>query len=127
MLKSTGVLVNIQKVPHTRTLEVHSADRTVVMGKLVDRVDFEDIKLAESALSNSIDEGLFAIEDERVFKGRIYAGSLQELRDGFPGTLVDDDQASRVARIISQSGTGTRVAFCASVRMTALTPGRSRG
>lgn len=127
MLKPSGTLVNIQEVPHTRALEVHVGDRVTHIGALRDRVNFEDIKLAQSALSNAIDEGLFTVVDERVFDGYIYGESLDALQAAFPGTIVEDHQARHVASVIAQSETESRLAYQGSVEIIALTPGASHG
>ncbi|MFQ5923305.1 MAG: hypothetical protein ACE5M4_10720 [Anaerolineales bacterium] len=123
LLKPDGILIDMQEMPHMRWLEVHSGDQVISVGCLRDEVDFEDIKLGHQALARAVEDGYFIVKEERVLDGYTYAESLEELRDAFPGTVVDDAQASRVAEVIDPVEGHNKVAMRESVRLVSLSPG----
>jgi hypothetical protein len=123
LLKTDGILIDMQEMPHMRWLEVHSGDQVSPAGSLRDEVDFEDIKIGHQALARAVEDGLFIVKEERVLDGYTYAESLEELRDAFPGTIIDDAQASRVAEVIDPAEDHYKVAIRETVRLVSLGPG----
>jgi hypothetical protein len=75
-------------------------------------------------LARVVEDGLFTVKEERVLDGYTYAESLEELRDAFPGTVVDDNQASHVAEVMDQAEGYGKVAIRESVRLVSLRPRR---
>ncbi len=124
LLEPDGILIDMQEMPHMRWLEVHSGDQVIPAGRLRDEVDFRDVKLGHQALASAVDDGLFIVKEERILDGYTYAGSLEELRDAFPGIVVKDTQANRVAEVIGPAGEHSRVAIRETVRLVSLSPCR---
>ncbi len=81
MLEPDGVLINIQPIPATSSIEIHSANTIMKVDWLTDQTEFKSENAALNAVSQVISEGYFLFEDERDFNFRVYADSLPEFRE----------------------------------------------
>jgi len=99
---------------------------------------FEDIRHADDAIAQVIEDGLFTIEQVSQLERRTYAPSVAELRDyiaeesGYdeePGTeqaaLEERELAARIEGLLQAAGEGAEVAMLDPVRIARLNPVRS--
>lgn len=81
MLDPNGLLINIQPIPATSLIEIHSANSIMKVDWLTDQTEFTSENAALNAVSQAISDGYFVFEDERNFDFRIYADSLPEFQE----------------------------------------------
>ena len=81
MLDPNGILINIQPIPATSLIEIHSANSIMKVDWLTDQTEFTSENAALNAVSQVISDGYFLFEDERNFDFRVYADSLPEFQE----------------------------------------------
>jgi hypothetical protein len=134
MLNPSGLLVDIHPVPELPLIRVYDHGEVLFEEPLMDTVD-EDIIVAERALAEITDRGLFAAGMSHAFDYQIYASSVGELRDYLElmnafannpkdeaAALREQELAARVEMILRKSGAGAEVAYYEKGKITPMIP-----
>ena len=79
ILKPGGVLIDIHPVAEASPMEIHQAGRIDLVGNLLVQQWYTDYELADNALAEIVERGLFAIEREGMFDSSTYYGSVAEM------------------------------------------------
>ena len=81
LLKPGGYVVDVQEMPYWRWLGVMSGDDVQLAGPQESSVDFKDNLQASAAITQVIEDGLFVLEDERMFYGYTHSETLEDMLD----------------------------------------------
>lgn len=124
ILQADGVLISVHDLPNPHVVEVHSGGKVMEAGRLIDRVDYEDERLAFEALARVVSDGLFLLEDEREFDFNIHAGNLGELQkllaEDWETAILPNESVERVEDILRRENQECEVVLRVPTRMTKL-------
>jgi hypothetical protein len=124
MLHREGLLVNVHDLPVPHTIEVYSPGAAIQAGWLTDKTDFEYERLASSALARVVADGLFNLEDERIFDFNIQATDFNELKewlaDWWESAILPERTSRRVEGVFQEAREGARIVIVSPARMTKL-------
>ena len=134
LLRPDGCLIDLHPAPAPTLIEVHHGG-IVTFSMPVPGQTFEDIRHADGAIAQVIENGLFTIEPVSQIELRTYASSVTELHDylaeesGYdeePGTeqaaLEERELAARIEGLLQAAGEGAEVAILDPVRIARLNP-----
>jgi ubiquinone/menaquinone biosynthesis C-methylase UbiE len=80
LLKPSGALIDIHPVAEPSPIEIHQSGKIDLVGYLSVRQWCIDFQQADNALTEIVQRGLFAVEQERVFDSLTYYASAAEMR-----------------------------------------------
>ena len=134
LLRPRGLLIDIHPTLAPKLIEVHHGE-IITFSAPVPGQTFRDIQVADDALAQVIQDGLFRIEQAREFEWRTYASSIAELRDylaqesaydvGPSDELValqEGEFAERVQGELQALGEGSEVVRLYPARIARLAP-----
>jgi len=124
ILQPDGILISVHDLPNPHIVEVHFSGIVMEAGRLLDRVNYEDERLAFEALARVASDGLFLLEDEREFDFNIHAGNLGELQqllaEEWETAILPDETVERVEDILRRVNQECKVVLRVPTRMTKL-------
>ena len=134
LLKPRGVLVNIIPAPEGYLIEVHHEGKIRFAERKRESLS-DDVLLAEAAVEQVLDRGLFVIDQGEVFDFRIHGATVSELRAYMDEQNAFDDESkaeevlAREERLFAQAealmeelGEGAQVVVHEKVRIARLVP-----
>ena len=119
LLKRGGVMIDMQEIPYWRWLGVLSPDGLRLIKSHVGRLKFEHNRKAFRAMSQIIDDGLFALEDERTFDAFTHADSTDDLFE-FYTAPPDEETIQSLNELLEKGGEGAKVVVRQPTRMVLL-------
>ncbi len=134
LLKPNGSLVDIHPFSEAAWVEVHQDGRTLFAQPLPD-YSIEDYQHADSALAQAVKLRKFAVAGSGQFDFRVYASSVDELRDHFAeanafsedsegGSVssLDAEFVAQVEEIMAGAGNGAEVSTREKIHIARLKP-----
>ena len=134
LLRPGGCLIDIHPRQAATFFEVHQGGTILFSAPLPDET-FQMIGLAENALAQAVERGLFTIEQANDIEERTYASSIAELRDyivqesGYEDepsievlALQDGELARRLQEALQAGGEGAEITRFSPARMARLRP-----
>ncbi len=113
LLSSGGILVNVHDIDDPARVEVHDGARVSVAGRVVDRSDFDDERQALAAVAQVVEDGLFVMEEERLFDHNLHAESLDVLREyiaeEWENTILPGETAQKAEELMSRAADDAEV------------------
>jgi hypothetical protein len=105
LLKPDGQLIDIHPSTEAATLEVRVRDRHLPAGWLQEEDDYIEYELADAALDQVVETGLFALERSGEFRFIWHADTLDELRaylaEEWQDAIVDDLTFMRAEELLA--------------------------
>ena len=134
LLKLDGVMVNILPGPEGYFIEVHHDGKILFAVRKRETLS-EDVLLAEAAIKQILDRGLFVIDQKDEFEFRTYGSSVSEVRAYWEeqnayeeepkakGILAREEYLyAQVEEILDELGEGAEVVIRERVRIARLSP-----
>lgn len=113
LLKPGGVVVDVRDIDDPARVEVHDGARVSLAGRVVDRSDFDDERQALAALAQVVEDGLFVMEEERLFDHNLHAETLDVLRkyiaDEWENTILPEETAQKAVELMSRAADDAEV------------------
>lgn len=100
LLKPTGALIDIHPVSESSPIEIHRSGKIDLVGDLSVRQWCTDFQQADNALSEVVQRGLFAVEQEAVFDSLTYYTSAGEMRTSLRESI---DKFARDAQLADEA------------------------
>jgi hypothetical protein len=105
LLKPGGQLIDIHPMFDPPAFEVRIGDKKFSVGWLRETDDYEEYELADEALSDVVNRGLFAIERQGTFSFITHADTPAELRqyliDNWKDAIIDEITFARAEEMFN--------------------------
>jgi len=124
LLKPDGCLIEIHPILETPLVKVFDGS-TLLLDEPYPGFDYlEDLRQAENALQQSLQQGLFILQGSREFDVLTYSSSITELQDLWeePPESREAELYTQVEEVMQAVGHGVKVALHEKARISKLMP-----
>ena len=126
LIKPDGKLIDIHPTPEPASIEVRLGERIIPAGWLQETDDYVEYELADTALTNVVNTGLFTLERQGAFTFVSYADTLAELReylaDEWQDAIIDDLTAMRAEELLGTFERDKELILRESIRIARYRP-----
>ena len=119
LLKPRGVMIDVQEIPYWRWLGVLGNEGLRLIKSHTGSKKFENNRQAFAALAVVIDQGLFALDEERTFDAYTHADSVEDLVEYFTSP-ISENTVQRLKDLLEQAGEGAKIVVRQPTRMVRL-------
>ena len=127
-LRPNGIVLNVHDLPRPPRIEIHSRHGEFFAGYLLSNNDFEDQRLADKALVQVAEHGLFSSIEEHLFNYQITADTFAELQDllsdAWDDCYLPAGTGRRIQDLLSSAEGEARIVLVMSARLTILRTSR---
>lgn len=124
LLRPAGFVLEVHDVPRPPRIEVHTPLAEYFAGYLLSYIDFGDLRLAEEALDQVVEDGQFSILGEHFFNYPIRADSFADLEDllseSWDDSYLTEGTAKRIKDLIKSVEGETKIVLVLTARLTIL-------
>ena len=123
-LRPNGNLLNVHDLPRPPRIEVHTPVAEYFAGYLLSYIDFRDLRLAEEALEQVVEDGQFSILGEHLFNYPICADTFADLEDllseSWDDSYLTEGTANRIKELIRMAEDEAKIVLGLTARLTIL-------
>ncbi|MBW8012470.1 MAG: hypothetical protein FVQ83_14740 [Chloroflexi bacterium] len=119
LLQPRGVMIDVQEIPYWRWLGVLGNEGVRLIKSHTSSKNYTDNRQAFAAMASVIDQGLFALDDERTFDAYTHADTVDDLVEYFTSPISEKTIQSLKA-LLERAGSGAKVVVRQPTRMVRL-------
>ena len=126
LLSPQGTVLNIHDLPRPPRIEIHAQDGETFAGFLLSHTNFENQRLADQALAQVVEDGLFMSAEAHLFNYQIYTDTLETLEEllteSWETAYLPDDTMARISDLLSSAGDDAEIVLRMTARLSMLRP-----
>lgn len=119
-----GILLIVHYLPRPPRIEIHSSGGIFFAGYGLSYIDFRDLRLAEEALEQVVEDGLFSILGEYLFNYPICADTFADIEDllseSWENSYLTEGTANRIKELIRMAEDEAKIVLGLTARLTIL-------